>query len=191
MKPMQPAVLLPALVAEGVDFVLIGGLAANIRGGTRVTRDIDIAYATHASNLQRLCDVINRFEPQRIDLGRPHGGIITLTPELLKRQGVLQLSTSVGEVDLLNQIEGFKSYGAIRTLSEDYVLPNSAGAVAVLSIDGLLKTKRYMNRPKDVQDILELEAIAAARRIESVTKTSEPTALEDEPEIDAYRGPIL
>src|SRR5271166_1005939 len=116
MKPMQPAVLLPALVTEGVDFVLIGGLAVNIRGGTRVTRDIDIAYATHVRNLERLCTVINRYEPQRIDLGQPHGGVVAITPALLKRQEALQLSTTVGEVDLLNQIEGFKSYGAIKKL---------------------------------------------------------------------------
>jgi len=168
MKPMQPAQLLAALVAERVDFVLIGGLAATIRGTTRVTRDIDIAYATHASNLKRLCAVLNRYDPMPIDLGQVHGDVIALTPDLLKSKGVLQLSTSLGEVDLLNRVEGFKSYGAIQKLSEDYILPNAAGIVSVLSIDGLLKAKRAMNRPKDKQDIVELEALKQAHAIEGL-----------------------
>ena len=166
---MQPAPLLAALATEGVDFVLIGGLAATIRGTTRVTRDIDIAYATHLQNLERLCSVLNRYEPQRIDLGQ-HGAPMTLTPSLLKQYGVLQLSTSLGEVDLLNRIDGFKSYSAIKSLSENYALPHGAGAIAVLSIDGLLKTKRAMKRPKDQQDIVELEAIKQAQAIEYTTE---------------------
>jgi hypothetical protein len=162
---MQPAALLAALVAANVDFVLIGGLAATIRGTTRVTRDIDIAYATHAQNLQRLCSILNQYEPQRIDLGEIVGAVMTLTPTMLKQHGVLQLSTALGEVDLLNRIDGFKSYGAIKALSQELTLANGSVTVAVLSIDGLLKTKRAMNRPKDKQDIVELEAIKQAMAI--------------------------
>ena len=147
-----------ALAQEGVDFVLVGGLAANLHGSTRVTRDIDIAYATHHENVQRLCAVINRFEPRAMVLGEPEGDVLTLTPDRLKRERILKLHTTIGELDMLNSIEGFKSYGQIKKLSEASEIANGL-MVPVLSVSGLLKTKRALRRPKDLQDIIELEAI--------------------------------
>jgi hypothetical protein len=171
MKPMQPTELLSALCAEGVDFVLIGGLAGTIRGTTRVTRDIDIAYGTERRNLERICAVLNRYEPEAIFLGKVQAGNLTLTPELLKRSETLQLSTSLGEVDLLNRVEGFKSYGAIKALTTSYPLPGRDVQVPVLSTEGLLKAKRAMSRPKDLQDIVELEALDQMRALDDAPKS--------------------
>ena len=162
MIPMRPREVLGALIDEKVDFVLIGGLATMIHGGTRVTRDIDIAHATHRGNLERLCRALNRFEPRRIVFGEPTGRVMKLTPELLKRNGVIQLATTAGEVDLLDKIEGFASYSYVKTLSE---IQKLGVPVPVLSAEGLIKTKRAMNRPKDIQDIAELQAIQEAREL--------------------------
>lgn len=162
MMEMRPRELLTALVAESVDFVLIGGLAAALHGTTRVTRDIDIAYSTTGANLTRLCEVLNRFKPRRILLGRPEGGVIVLTPELLRRERMLQLATTVGEVDLLSQIDGFNSYGFVKKNAELY---DVGVPTPVLSIEGLIRTKKAMNRPKDLQDIVELEALDEVRRL--------------------------
>jgi hypothetical protein len=162
MMEMRPRELLGALVDEDVDFVLIGGLAAALHGTTRVTRDIDIAYSTTSANLVRLSRALNRFAPRRLVLGRPQGGVIEITPALLKRERTLQLATSVGEVDLLSSIEGFKSYGFVKRKAEvrDVGIP-----VPVLSIEGLVRTKKAMNRPKDQQDIVELQALDEAQRL--------------------------
>lgn len=147
-----------ALAQQGVDFVLVGGLAANLHGATRVTKDIDIAYASHYENVERLCAVINRFEPRAMVLGEPEGSVLTLTPSRLKRERILQLHTTIGELDMLKVIEGFNSYGQIKKLAEASEIANGL-FVPVLSITGLLKTKRALKRPKDLQDIVELEAI--------------------------------
>lgn len=163
MIPLRPKPLLAALIAERVDFVLVGGLAGAIHGTTRVTKDIDIAYATNAANLARLCTAINQFEPRRMVLGRPEGGILTLTPEMLKRDGILQIATSAGEVDLLDRIQGFSSYGFVRRNAETIDIGVD---VPILSIDGLLRAKRAMKRPKDLHDIVELEALQEAHRLQ-------------------------
>jgi hypothetical protein len=166
---MRPRELLTALNKTGVDYVLIGGLAATLQGTTRVTSDMDVAYATDGRNVERLCDVINQFEPQRMLLGRPHGAI-TLTPDLLKREPRLQLSTTIGEIDLLRDVDGFRSYSAIKTLSEPFEVPEGGGTARILSIEGLLKAKRAMRRPKDEQDIVELEALKQAQVIEAASQ---------------------
>lgn len=49
------------------------------------------------------------FVPQRIFLGDAQSGILRLTPQMLKRDEVLHLSTLLGEVDLLRRVDGFKS----------------------------------------------------------------------------------
>lgn len=50
----DPGAILEALDRHGVDYVLVGGYAANLHGAVRPTRDIDVAPATTADNLTRL-----------------------------------------------------------------------------------------------------------------------------------------
>lgn len=170
--------LLDALNRNGVDIVLIGGIAAALHGTTRVTQDIDVAYASYRENLERLCQVINALCPQSIGFGGKLSAI-RLTPAMLKAGPVIHLATDFGRVDLLNRVDGFHSYAAVKKLSEIYDLGYGKTA-AVLSIDGLLKAKRFLKRPKDVQDVVELEAIAAARRLGAVTvNTTEASAVEN------------
>lgn len=161
---MNPQALLLALADERVDYVLVGGLAGSIRGTTRVTKDIDIAYSSHAANLERLCAVLNRFSPRRLILGQPEDDALTLTPDALRREPVLQLATSVGQIDLLNKIEGFATYGTIKKYAE---VEDVGVEAPVLSIEGLIKAKEAMKRPKDVQDLIELRALAEAMRLTS------------------------
>ena len=46
--------LLQALSAGAVEYILIGGLAANAHGAIRTTRDVDVVYARSRANLERL-----------------------------------------------------------------------------------------------------------------------------------------
>jgi hypothetical protein len=171
MNPLEPMRLFEALAQEDVNYVLVGGLAAAMNGTTRVTRDIDIAYAGDRGNLERLCRAVNRFEPRMKVFGKREGRVIVLTPGVLKKQGVVQLVTSIGEVDLLDKLTGFHSFAYVRELStvEDVGVP-----VRVLGIDGLLKAKRALKRPKDMYDIAELEALRGAP-----TSAEAPIALGD------------
>lgn len=46
--------LLATLADGGVEFILIGGLAAAAHGSIRATRDVDVLYARSAENLARI-----------------------------------------------------------------------------------------------------------------------------------------
>lgn len=89
---------------------------------------------------------------------RPEGRPVTLTPDLLKRHPLLQLSTNVGEIDLLSSIAGFKSYSAIKDASEP--LNIESRTIRMLTRAGVIKSKRALNRPKDIDDINQLKALA-------------------------------
>lgn len=161
---MKPSALLTTLCHEGIDFVLIGGVAGVLHGMTRATFDLDIAYATHSANLERISRMLNRYEPRRRLLGAEAS--VEVTPALLKRKETFQLSTSLGAIDLLRRVEGFKTYGQLKRLAE--LLTIGDIDVPVLSLEGLIKAKRAMHRGKDVQDLLELESIRAMTESEKL-----------------------
>ncbi len=161
---MDPDALFAALNEASVDYVVVGGLAANLRGSQRVTKDIDIVYSTEPTNLRKLCAVINAIEPRIIVLGQPEGSRLTLTPQHLKRYPLLQLSTKFGEVDLLSAIAGFKSYDAIKKASN--TVDVDGRSIPMLTLAGVIKSKRALKRPKDIDDIHQLEAVAELEHIE-------------------------
>ncbi|MGZ9107130.1 MAG: hypothetical protein ACXW3M_15285, partial [Rhodoplanes sp.] len=55
--------LLTALVEGGVEFIVIGGVAGNLHGSTRVTSDLDIVYARSQANLERLTAALGPSSP--------------------------------------------------------------------------------------------------------------------------------
>ena len=157
LPSLNPLPLLRALADEGVEYVLIGGLAAAMMGTTRVTRDIDLTYATNYENLERLALVLNRFEPRIKLLVDPTDGVVQITAALLRRERILQLITMAGEVDLLDKISGFATYGQVKKYAR---MQDVGVSVQVLGIKGLIRAKKALKRPKDVQDLLELQALA-------------------------------
>lgn len=61
--------LAAALRDEGVEYVLIGGVALNLQGIARVTRDIDLMVRPERSNIERLKAALHRvWDDPSIDL---------------------------------------------------------------------------------------------------------------------------
>lgn len=57
------AALLKVLGNAGVDYVLVGGVAATAHGSARLTQDIDIVYARSPENLRRLVAALAPYDP--------------------------------------------------------------------------------------------------------------------------------
>ena len=51
--------LIDALVAGGVEFIVVGGIAAVLHGAPISTRDLDIVHARDAENVERLMAVLD------------------------------------------------------------------------------------------------------------------------------------
>ncbi len=62
MKLFESAI--QAMVDGGVDFIVIGGLAANLLGSRRVTYDIDFCFSRSRANLQRLSAALAPLHPR-------------------------------------------------------------------------------------------------------------------------------
>lgn len=147
--------LLERLVRGGVDFVIIGGFAGVVHGCTYVTQDVDICCDFSAANLlalqEGLCDLhpVHRMTPERKKL--------ELTEENCGQFKNLYLDTDIGQLDCVGFVDGVGDYSQVKRASE--VVDVEDVQLRTLSLEALIKAKRAMNRPRDREAVVQLEAI--------------------------------
>lgn len=147
--------LLRTLVREGVEFVVIGGLAANIHGVTIPTYDIDICYDRSYENLKRLSSALKPYHPTL--RGAPANLPFRLDPETLKAGLNFTLETDLGNLDLLGEVGGVGWFKDVKGASSEVRVREMQ--LYVLGLAALIKAKKFAGRKKDEMMILELEAI--------------------------------
>jgi predicted nucleotidyltransferase len=158
--------MLRRLVSAGVDFVIIGGIAVLLHGYPRVTRDLDIAFANDAENLEALGRVLVELEAKL----RGVEDDVPFAPDrrTLQRVDLLTLDTSAGWLDIHRLPRGVPSYAALRRNAERLSLDGFS--VLVASPDDLIAMKEAAGRPQDRIDIAALE-IAKRLRAEQARRT--------------------
>lgn len=80
----EQAELLRALMRHGVDFVVIGGVAAQLHGWQGATADLDIAVSIEASNVERFNRAL-----EAVDAGQ--GAIGAIGTSFMTRHGRLEV----------------------------------------------------------------------------------------------------
>ena len=151
--------LLGALIGHGVEFVVIGGIAASLLGSPRDTFDLDICPAGDRANLDTLGKTL-------LDLGARLRGVDEAVPfvpddRTLARVEVLTLETRYGHLDVLMRPDGAPPYEELRKHAERKDL--GSFAVLVASIPDLIAMKTAGGRPHDLVTVEELEAIQRLR----------------------------
>lgn len=151
--------LFQTLAHGGVRFIVVGGFAATLHGSARLTVDLDIVYARDRENLEGLVAALAPYRPYL--RGAPPGLPFLWDSETLRRGLNFTLTTTLGDIDLLGEVTGGRTY-------ED-LLPD-AGPVQVFGIEclclglrRLIQVKRAAGRPKDFEAVAELESILEER----------------------------
>jgi predicted nucleotidyltransferase len=155
---LKPEAAFQALVEEGVEFVLIGGLAATVHGASRVTLDIDICFRQEAGNCARLVRALGRLAAEVFPPREPP---VELTAELLLRYGVFHLRTAAGRLDLLATVPGLGTFDDLAGGATSVDL--SGLTIPVLSLDQLIRSKAALGQPKDREHLDQLLAIQRLR----------------------------
>jgi predicted nucleotidyltransferase len=138
-----------------VEFILVGGLAANAHGSSRVTSDVDVVYDRSDANLRRIVKALAPLAPY--PRGAPPGLPFEWSVATLRAGLNFTLSTKAGPIDLLGEIVGGGTY---QMLVEHSTTVRAFGReVNLLDLAWLIKVKRAAGRPKDFEVIAELEAL--------------------------------
>jgi hypothetical protein len=147
--------LLRALCDAEVEFILVGGVAARAHGSSRLTDDLDVAYARSSANLARIVTALAPFAPYL--RGAPPGLPFDWSVATLRAGLNFTLITSTGAIDLLGEITGGGPYDALRPHA---ITVTAFGRdLLLLDLPWLIHVKRAAGRPKDLEVIAELEAL--------------------------------
>lgn len=153
------AALLEALVRSDVEFIVIGGVAATAHGSAHVTVDLDIVYGRSAENIANLAAALEPLAPYL--RGAPPGLPFTFDPDTIRRGLNFTLTTRAGDLDVLGEATGGGTYDAL--LSRSIVLAIFGLECRFVDLETLIHLKRAAGRPKDLERIAELEALAEER----------------------------
>ena len=136
--------LLERLLAGNVDFIVIGGVAAALHGGSLVTADLDIMYERSSGNLQRLAEVLRSLN---VRLRGAEELPLTVDAALLRNGDRFTFTSQAGDIDCLATADGAAPFPDLKARAVRQ--PLNAGAILVASLPDLITMKRAVNRPKD------------------------------------------
>jgi predicted nucleotidyltransferase len=152
--------VLATLARHGVDFVLIGGAAANLHGGVQLTDDTDVIYRYDKDNLQRLASALDELGAEAMH----HPGLKTDDlAALLSGSDLWRWRTKHGVLDMMTWASGAPhKYDDLARRADTYDIDGQA--VKVAAIDDLIAMKKTTDRPTDKLKLVELEELSQVRR---------------------------
>ncbi len=143
------------LDAEGLRYVLVGGMAVSIHGGTRVTFDADIAIAFDLDNRRRLVEALEPLNPRPLRLA---SGAAWVWDEKCLRAPWSIFQTDAGRLDLIVSLTDVNGgFEGLYARSEWW--EGGGVGVRLASIEDLLAMKAAAGRDKDLEDARQLRAI--------------------------------
>ncbi len=149
--------ILEVLERHGVDYVVVGGVAAVLQGAPVTTFDIDALVKVSPENSERLRKALDALDARY----REHASLQPTTADL-EAGGHLLLMTSAGPLDVLGFIGGGKRFEDVAESAEAMSIGDIA--VRVLSLEALIEEKRALGRDKDRATLKVLEALLALRK---------------------------
>jgi predicted nucleotidyltransferase len=152
--------ILTELHDHGVDFVIVGGVAAVLHGGSRATFDLDIVPSLAPDSWRAAVDSLWALGarpriPEPLERLRDVEHVRRWRIE--KNMLALNFRTSDGTADVDLMVSHSDEFEQLRRRAVQVSI--GAQTFSVASIDDLLAMKRASGRPQDVLDIQELQRI--------------------------------
>ena len=144
--------ILEGLIEAGVDFILVGGLAAVVQGAPVTTMDVDIVHDQSPENIAKLLaflESIGAFHR------RPDDKLIKPKEDDISGRGHALFTTRLGPIDVLAVIEEGKAYRDLLEHTVEIEFRNHT--IRVLDLKMLIQLKRTSTDPKDMQRLPVLE----------------------------------
>ena len=159
--PFRPVDILRILAEQGVEFVLIGGLAATIHGSPHATVDVDVVPRRDPDNLERLSRALHElgarvYGSAEEPLAFNHDG------RSLGEAEVWNLATIHGGLDITFVPAGTSGYADFSARAQVHEL--GAVSVVVAALEDVIRSKAAAGRPKDEMVLPTLRELLASKR---------------------------
>ncbi len=149
--PLDAQRIFAALSEHDVNYVLVGGLAAQTHGNTRMTNDVDVIPAPDPGNLERLAGALRALDARVLNPGHED---LEVDAKMLPRATIWQFATPHGDVDVLHDAPGSAPYAELR--GRALVISLDEARVPVAGRDDLIRMKLARGRPIDRADVAAL-----------------------------------
>ena len=142
-----------------VEYVVIGGQAEGLMGGSRPTLDTDFCYRRSPDNLERVAAALNELKPSL--RGAPPDLPFVIDAHSLALGSNFIFSTPYGAFDLLGWVEPVGDYDALAKGSEETAV--GTRSVRTIGLDDLIRVKEHIRRDKDQASLRQLYLIRQRR----------------------------
>jgi hypothetical protein len=159
--PFRPVELLRLLVEHDVAFIVIGGIAATVRGSPYATVDVDITPRRDRANLSRLSDALRALDA-RVYVSPTESLRFEHDGHSLADAVVWNLATTFGGLDISFEPAGTSGYA---DLADRATTVDVGGVeVTVAALEDIVRSKQAADREKDrvvlpaLRRLLDLES---------------------------------
>lgn len=147
----DPLELIGRLVEQEVEFVVIGGMAATIRGAEIPTLDLDIVYRHARDNLERLAAALQTLD---VRLRGAEDVPFRVDAIVLRNGDRFTFATPFGDFDCMATADGAPTYAELKNRASEETV--GSYRVRVASLDDLIAMKQTTGRTKDIPKLAEL-----------------------------------
>lgn len=167
--PLDVEQILSTLTSHGVEFLLVGGVAAIAHGARRLTVDLDCVAQRTYENLDRLAQALRdlnaRLRVEGLDDVEAARLPVRIDRETLGRMEVSTWRTDAGDLDILADLP---TPDGRRLRYDDLIRRANAQplhgiTVRVAALNDIIASKEWADRPKDHEALTELRRLATDR----------------------------
>lgn len=156
MAELDIRAILGELAREGVDFLIIGGVAVGYHGHIRATKDVDVVPDPDPANLEKLTIALRKMGAEVEGADEFDDGELPdpLDPEALALGGNWVLQTRLGRLDIMQWIGD----DALWAKLSPSAIEDEVGGIPIKMVgyEDLLALKELAGRPEDLTDLQRL-----------------------------------
>jgi hypothetical protein len=183
--PLRVRVLVEALELRGVEYLVVGGVAANSYGANRTTEDMDCLVRRERANLDRLGEAMRdlgaRLRVEGLTDEQAKALPFPVDGDSLARQEISTWTTDAGWFDVLTNIparDGKRmSYEDLEPRAT--VIDAGGFTIRAAGLQDIVDSKEWADRPKDHEALGELHEILSTHS----SRASVPAPAEPAPSI--------
>lgn len=154
VAPFDPERIIRTLSQHGVDYVLVGALAARLQGFPRLTADLDLTPSDEPDNLEALASALRSLNARVFTDGVPEGLAFDCSARTLASAALWNLVTDAGRVDVIYRPAGTSGFADLLDDAVRFEVYDTE--ILAASLADIVRSKEATGRPQDRQDVVIL-----------------------------------